>query len=100
MVPMTSTRRVRSSKCGRVQIAPGISGDEILEIGVEGILVRDGFVDPGIAKHLSALDHALVTALLIVHHKFSRSMRGAKRPKSRLPPGRDFWIASLRSQRR
>jgi hypothetical protein len=67
MVPMTSTRRVRSSKCGRPDLAPRIARDQVLEVGVEGVAVRNRFVDPGIAEDFSALDHAAVAALLIVH---------------------------------
>jgi hypothetical protein len=48
-------------------LSPGVAGDEIDEIGVEGIPALDRFIDPGIAQHLAALRHAVVAALLIVH---------------------------------
>src|SRR5579871_1911504 len=81
----------------RPDLAPGVAGDEVLEVGVEGVAVRNRFVDPGIAQHLAALAHALIAAVLVVHWLLLSSLRGAKRrsnPEWCAWP----WIASLRSQ--
>src|SRR5579871_1067954 len=51
----------------RPDLAPGVTGDEVLEVGVEGVAVRNRFVDPGIAQDLAALAHALIAAVLVVH---------------------------------
>ncbi len=48
-------------------VAPGITGDQVLEIGIERVAVRDRFVDPFIAEHFSALGHAVVAALIVIH---------------------------------
>src|SRR5216684_6569625 len=53
-------------------IRPRMTRDQIDEIRIEGIGVGGGFIDPGIAKYLAALRHAVVAAFLIVHRKFSR----------------------------
>ena len=51
----------------RPDVAPGITGDQVLEIGIERIAVGDRFVDPFITEHLAALGHAVVAALVVVH---------------------------------
>jgi hypothetical protein len=51
-------------------IAPRIARDQILKIGIERIPVGDRLVDPGVAEHFAALDHATIPALLIVHGVF------------------------------
>src|ERR1700730_5063443 len=48
-------------------LAPRMARDQIEELGVERIPVGDRFIHPGIAEHLAALHHAVVSALLIVH---------------------------------
>src|SRR5438309_1192514 len=48
-------------------VTPCVARDQILEVGIERIPVRDRLVDPGIAQHLSALDHAVIPAFFIIH---------------------------------
>jgi hypothetical protein len=48
-------------------IGPCMARDQVDEIRIEGIRVGCRFVDPSIAEHLAALDHAGIAALLIVH---------------------------------
>src|SRR5882757_9252205 len=48
-------------------IGPGMPRDQVDEFGVERIRVGGRFIDPGVAEHFSALGHAIVAALLIVH---------------------------------
>src|SRR5258708_2123526 len=48
-------------------LAPGIAGDQVLKFGVEGVAVLGRLVDPGVAEDFSALAHAFVAALLVVH---------------------------------
>src|SRR4051795_11908182 len=73
-------------------VAPGIARDQVLEIGVERIAVGDRLVDPGVAQHLAALDHAVVTALFVVH---LRPPRHCERSEAiHLAPKKE-WIASL-----
>src|SRR5437762_12966634 len=48
-------------------LTPGVTRDQVLEVVIERIPAGDRLVHPGIAEHLAALDHALVTALLVVH---------------------------------
>src|ERR1700744_6173655 len=62
----------------RPDLAPGVTGDEIDEVGVERILALDRFIDPGITQHLAALRHAVIVAFLVVHRDFLPSLR-AKR---------------------
>src|SRR6266404_9066511 len=47
--------------------APGMARDQIDEIGVERILARDRFIDPGVAQHLAALSHTVVAAFSVIH---------------------------------
>src|SRR5207253_2606392 len=56
-------------------LTPGVTRDQVLEIGIERIPAGDRLVDPGIAEHLAALDHALVAALLVVHWSILPSLR-------------------------
>src|SRR4029077_259526 len=48
-------------------LAPGMTRDQIDEFGVERILARDRFIDPGVAQHLAALSHTVVAAFSIIH---------------------------------
>src|SRR6516225_11803528 len=50
----------------RPDLAPGVTGDQVLEFGVERISVGDRFVDPGVTENLATPRHAAVAALLIV----------------------------------
>src|SRR6266404_5504225 len=47
--------------------APGMARDQIDEIGVERILARDRFIDPGVAQYLAALSHTVVAAFWVIH---------------------------------
>ena len=51
----------------RPDLAPGGTGDEILELRVKGRLLRVGAIDPLIAQDLAALGHAAFVAFLFVH---------------------------------
>src|SRR5436190_6434181 len=73
-------------------VAPGIAGDQVLEVGVERVAVFDRLVDPLIAKHLAALGHAVVAALVVVHRYLPPSLR-AKRSNPCRCSGIE-WIAS------
>src|SRR6266498_1831587 len=60
----------------RPDLAPGAAGDEILPLGVEGIPVGIGPIDPGIAQNLTAgLRAASVT--LLVGHRFAPRLPSA-----------------------
>src|SRR5205085_1851465 len=54
-------------------LTPGVARDQVLEIDIERIPGSDRLVDPGIAEHLAALDHAAVAALLVVHYNLRHS---------------------------
>src|SRR6476660_9637887 len=56
-------------------LAPGGARDEILKFFVERRLPGVRAIDPGIAKHLSALGHTAFVAFLVVH----RHLRQARR---------------------
>src|SRR4029077_5045854 len=79
-------------------IAPGVAGDQVLEIAVERVAVGGRFVDPFIAEHLAALGHAVVAALVVVHLCLLSSLRGAERRSNPYLLYAVRWIASLRSQ--
>src|ERR1700761_905172 len=56
-------------------LAPGIAGDQVLEVGVERIAVGDRLVDPGVAEDLTARGHPVVAALLVIHGVLPPSLR-------------------------
>src|SRR5947208_15964394 len=64
-------------------IRPGMTRDQVDEISIEGISVGGGFIDPCIAKHLAALRHAGVAALLIVQRWPPISVASGSRPRRR-----------------
>src|SRR5262245_4178589 len=72
-------------------IAPGIAGDQVLEVGIERVAVLDRLVDPLIAEHLAALGHAVVAALVVVH--VSPPVI-ASEAKQSISPLAEPWIAS------
>jgi hypothetical protein len=55
-------------------IGPRMARDQVDKLGVERILVGDGFVDPGIAERFSALRHPGVAALLVLHGRSPLSL--------------------------
>src|SRR5690349_11274661 len=68
-------------------LAPGIARDQVLKFGAEGAAVLLRLVDPGIAEDFSALAHAAVAALLIVHRYLLRhsGMREAQTRNLEVP---------------
>src|SRR5205085_6232013 len=86
-------------------VRPRVPCDEVDEFRIEGILTGDRFVDPGVAQHLSALCHAGIAALFVVHwyallsgvSDFVIPGRSPLRERTRNPATRsDCWIPGSR----
>ena len=80
---ITSIDRVRRSSAGlRPDRAPGLLGDEALEIGVEAGLGGLGALDMGVAEHLAAHRHAGGEAVLSQAHDPRESRASARATSS------------------
>src|SRR6266508_6384768 len=66
----------------RPDLAPGAAGDEILPLGVEGIPVGIGAIDPGIAQNLAAGVGAASVTLLVVHRFAPLKVSAGKNPST------------------
>src|ERR1700689_5916400 len=75
---------------------PGMARDQVDELAVERIPAGDRFVDPGIAKHLAALRHAVVAAFLAALVSPLPVMARSEATKQSMPHKKlDCFVASL-----
>ena len=73
----------------RARVAPGVPGDQVLEVGGELVGAGDRAVDVRVAEHLAAYRHALLVPSAVVHRSSSRPGSGAQvASRSRRPPAR------------
>src|SRR5580698_2142749 len=92
MVPITSTRRVRWSKCGRVQISPQAwRVIRSMNSALNAFLLAIDLSTQA-SEHLASLRHAVIAALLIVHGGFLLSLRAQRSNPVRR--AKKEWIAS------